>query len=371
MRCKKLITVFAVIAGALMASSCSKQGKDTDPNVLLPEITLGNFVDEETPLSEIIGDYRLISLETTDESLIGGRTNKIIKKDGHIFVRSNNEVLMFGENGKFQDKLSRVGGGPEEYESIFDYDIVPEYGEIWVSSNRGIVRYKYPSMEFNGTIPLNFFASSFKYLSNGTFIAYTPEDIVYKVVSTEGKVLNEYFEKDLANSTTFPVQFVRIDNCIATQLGDSNSAVCYVTDSASFKIKDILSPKNEQLATMDINRKYYDLYGYFDFTSKVRQDYATVGWFRKIGNQALLLVHYPGDQKMEQGTIVVDNGSSVKEYVVWPNDKNVIINDICDTPEARYIVTFGSCDSDDSFIFILPNEDEEANPTLLEVKKLK
>ena len=367
MRCKNIIVAFTVIAIAGMASSCSRQGNDADPNVLLPQITLGSFVDAQTPLSEIIGDYRLIPLETTDESLIGGRTNKIIKKDGHIFVRSNNEVLMFGENGNFQDKLSRVGGGPEEYESLFDYDIVPEYDEIWVSSNRGIVRYKYPSMEFSGTIPLKFFANSFKYLGNDTFIAYTPEDIVYKVVSMDGKVLNEYFEKDLANSTTFPVQFVRIDNCIATQLGDSNSAVCYVTDSASFKIKDILSPKNDQLATTEINRKYYDLYGYFDFTSKVRQDYATVGWFRKIGNQALVFMLNPGDER----SIIVDNGSTVKEYKVWPEDKNVIKNDICDTPDVPYLVTFGSCDSDDSFIFILPNDDEEANPTLLEVKKLK
>ncbi|MDE5998352.1 MAG: 6-bladed beta-propeller, partial [Muribaculaceae bacterium] len=187
MRCKNIIMAFTVIAIAGMASSCSKQGKDADPNVLLPEITLGNYVEAKTPLSEIIGDYRLIPLETTDESLIGGRTNKIIKKDGHIFVRSNNEVLMFSESGNFQDKLSRVGGGPEEYESIFDYDIVPEYEEIWVSSNRGIVRYKYPSMEFSGIIPLKFFANSFKYLDNDTFIAYTPEDIVYKVVSMDGK----------------------------------------------------------------------------------------------------------------------------------------------------------------------------------------
>lgn len=370
MTLNNFIKAFFAISAIVMASSCSKQRKEIDPNVLLPEITLGNFVDTKTPLSEIIGDYRLIPLETTDESLIGGRTNKIIKKDGHIFVRSNNEVLMFGENGNFQDKLSRVGGGPEEYESIFDYDIVPEYDEIWVSSNRGIVRYKYPSMEFSGTIPLKFFANSFKYLGNDTFIAYTPEDIVYKIVSMYGKVLNEYFEKDLANSTTFPVQFVKIDNCIATQLGDSNSAVCYVTDSATFKIKDILSPKNDQLATTDINRKYFDLYGYFDFSSKVQQDYATMGWFRKIGNQALVMIRYPGEGKMEP-SIVVDNGSTVKEYKIWPEDKGVIENDICDDPDSRFMVTFGACDSDDSFIFILPDEEEDANPTLLEVKKLK
>ena len=71
MRCKNIIVAFTVIAIAGMASSCSRQGKDSDPNVLLPEITLGSFVDAQTPLSEIIGDYRLIQLETTDERLIG------------------------------------------------------------------------------------------------------------------------------------------------------------------------------------------------------------------------------------------------------------------------------------------------------------
>ncbi len=82
-------------------------------------------------------------------------------------------------------------------------------------------------------------------------------------------------------------------------------------------------------------------------------------------------MHYPGDEQMEKGTIIVDNGSIVKEYVVWPEDKSVIENDICDIADDSYIVTFGACDSDDSFIFILQNDDDDANPTLLEAKKLK
>ncbi len=371
MKCKFLIAVLTVMAGIMITISCAKQGKHIiDPNVLLPGITLGSFVEAKTPLSEIIGDYRLIPLETTDESLIGGRNNKIIKKDERIFVRSGNEVMMFGENGKFHGKLSRLGGGPEEYENLLDYDIVPEHGEIWVSSYRGIARYKYPSMEYRGQIPLQFFASHFKYIGNGTFIACSPEEIVYKIVNFEGKVIEEYHEKDLANHSSFPVQCVGIDDCIATQLVDSNSAVCYETDSASFKVKDILSPKNVQLATTEINRKYFDLYGYFDFSTKVNQDYATLRWFRKIGNQALVLMHYPGDDKTEQA-IVVDDGSTVKEYIVWPEDKSVIENDMYNAPDTGFLVTFGACDSDDSFIFIVPSEDEDSNPLLLEAKKLK
>ena len=46
-------------------------------------------------------------------------------------------------------------------------------------------------------------------------------------------------------------------------------------------------------------------------------------------------------------------------------------NDIGDTPDSPYLITFGACDSDDSFIFILPDDEEDANPTLLEVKKMK
>ena len=317
MRFKHFIKAIPTIAFILTVTSCSSRHKESDPNVLFPDITIRDFVETKTPLSEIIGDYRLVPLETTDESLIGGLSNKIIKKEGHIFVGSNNEVVMFDEKGNFQSKLSRVGGGPEEYESISDFDIVPEYGEIWVSGNKNIVRYRYPSMEYTSRIPLDFFATKFKYLDNGRFIAMSPDEKVYKIVSNDGKILQEYHDIDPANSVSSPVQFVRINDCIATQLGESNSAVCYIPESDTFQTKEILSPENDRLATTDVFRKYDELYGYFDSWEKVHQDYAAVGWFRKLGEQELLSVKHPGEDKMEQA-IVVNNGSSIKQYKVWP-----------------------------------------------------
>ena len=369
MRCKLFFTIMWFIAIIAVFPGCSQKAADADSDTLLPGIRTGNFVEGKTNLSDIIGEYSVIPLETTEESLIGGFSIKTIKKDGHFFVKSNNEVLMFDETGKFQCKLSRVGGGPEEYENISDFDIVPEYGEIWVSGNKRISRYKYPSMEYNGHIALDFFASQFKYLGRDTFIADTPEEVVYKIVSIDGKVLQEFYDKDLANSASFPVQFVETGCDVATQLGDSNSAVCYDPKTGSFSIKDILPPENDHLATTEINRKYFDMYGYFDFNDKVLQDYATVGWFRRHGDQALVAMKYPGEQGMEQAVIFKD-GERVNEYIVWPEDKSMVRDDIFGSSSTRFLVTFGSCESDDSFIFIVADEDDDANPSLLEVRKL-
>ena len=181
MRFKQLIRAILAIAFIVTVTSCLSNDKENDTNVLFPDITIGNFVNTQIPLSEIISDYRMIPLETTDESLIGGWSNKIMKKDGPVFVSSGNEVLMFDEGGKFQSKLSAV---------------------------------------------------------------------------------------------------------------------------------------------------------------------------------------------MEQA-IVIRHGSNIKEYRVWPENKSMIIDDICERTDSRFLLTFGACESDDSFLFIIPSEEDDANPSLLEVKKLK
>lgn len=350
-----------------MMTSCThhnEQGED----VLFPTISLDNYVDSETKLSEILGNPKIIQLETTDDCLIGGRSNKVVKRDGFFFVQSLNEVLMFDYSGKFKGKLSRVGNGPEEYSKILDFDIVPQSNEIWVSSdNKVINRYKIPTMEFCGKIPLSFHANKIKYIGDDKFIALTPDDKVFNLCSIDGTVLESYLDKDLANSAQSAVQFVKIGDLVVSQLYNSNSAVCYDVETGAFSIKDIISPENEKVVTTEINKRYYDQYGYFDFDTEVMKEYVGIIGFRKINGQGIMSVCHPGPEL----AVIINNGNEVRQFVVRPQDRCRIIDDICDGQDLSFLMTFASCDSDDSFLFTVPNEDPDLNPSLLEVKKFK
>lgn len=361
----KIKVITAILCLAALAS-CGNKEKADRSDVLFPEIRLGDFQESTVTLSEVIGDHKLIRLETTDESIIGGRSNKVIKKDGYIFVRSINEVVMFDTSGHFIGKLSRIGRGPEEYESILDFDIVDSSDEIWISSIKGISKYRYPSLEFSGSIPLSFFANGFKCLGDGNFIAMTPDDKVFSICSEEGKVIQSFFDKDLANSGETTVQFVKAGKKIVSPISDTNSAVCYEPETGMFSIRQILSPGNEPIVTMEVNREYFDKYGYMDFSSKIMEKYAGLIGFRTHGSQTLVSVRYPGNEN----SLIVDNGRSVKEYMVRPKEKSVIKDDITGCDDASFLLKFNSCESEDSFLFLV-NSDDDSNPSILEVRKLK
>ncbi len=54
----------------------------------------------------------------------------------------------------------------------------------------------------------DFYVSRLKYIGNGSFIADTPEDEVFKIIDMAGNVESSFFKKDLANSLTMHVDFI-------------------------------------------------------------------------------------------------------------------------------------------------------------------
>lgn len=352
--------------GVVLLASCAKTNQDSN-SALLPDMTLGEFVKSETPLSEIFEEYTVIPLETTDESLVGGRFNKVIKKDSTLYVQSINDILMFGLTGQFKGRLSKVGAGPGEYASLSDFDVLPDLDEIWVSSSKKIYRYRISTSDFIGSIPLSFYANKFKYLGNNEFIAMTPDEKVFNICSTDGAVLKSFMDNDVANSGLSTVMFLRIDGCIASPVADTNSAACYDPRTHEFSMREILPENNENIVTMEINRTMYDSYGEMEFSSEVMESYAGIISFRKIGNQSIMSLRYPGIKN----AVAICNGAATKEYIVWPDNENVITDDIFGSTDASYMLSFSSCESDDSFMFLVGNQDPDLNPYIVNVTELK
>lgn len=111
----KTIQVFLLSLSAFILASCSKE-KTADEGVLFPHLSISDVENQKIKASEIFTDYRVIPLETTENSLLGGRFVKIIKKGPFFYIQSINDVVVFDNDGKFVNRLSHVGTGPEEYE---------------------------------------------------------------------------------------------------------------------------------------------------------------------------------------------------------------------------------------------------------------
>jgi hypothetical protein len=65
-------------------------------------------------LSDLIDSCHLVQLETTNESLLGNSYWYIYITDEYIIVDDNNGISLFAADGKFIDKIIKIGRGPQE-----------------------------------------------------------------------------------------------------------------------------------------------------------------------------------------------------------------------------------------------------------------
>lgn len=232
---------------------------------------------------------------------------------------------------------------------------------------KGIYRYDATTLEFNGLIPLSFFANKVKYISGDMFLTITPGDKVFNLCDSKGAVLQSFMDQDLANSGLKTVQFVTIDGDIVSPVADTNSAVCYDVVNDEFSIRDIVSPEYDELVTMGINQRYFEQYGEMEYSDKIMDNFVGIGSFVNIGNFTILSLRYPGIKN----AIAISTDSGTKEYIIWPESENVIEDDIFGKRDVSFLLTFGNCESNDSFLFFVENDDPDLNPSILEVKTLK
>lgn len=94
----------------LLVTSC------TDRNVRpVPSIDLQNpDRSGEIKLSELIGDIRVIKLETRDSIMLGPETGYLISGK-YIISVDQDKILQFSGDGAFMRILARSGNGPEEF----------------------------------------------------------------------------------------------------------------------------------------------------------------------------------------------------------------------------------------------------------------
>ena len=156
----------------------------------------------EVRLASLFGESRFIPLMEIAEIDALASIDKVIEHKNKFFVldKKKSNILVFDQSGKFLNKVGIRGGGPKEYESIFDFDIDKKNDEIIIldaqirltiyNSKNDFVR----KVDFKGFYPEslsvlapNVLACSIGYIEPGQY--------AIKIVDTKTGTPTGYFGK--------------------------------------------------------------------------------------------------------------------------------------------------------------------------------
>lgn len=140
---------FLFILSFTLLISCSSFRKEpaTTSRENIPLINLSEKITkkESFPLSEAVAKTDIVSLEVTDESILGS-LNQVSVTSGDIWVSHHKESLVyrFSREGKYLNKVGKIGQGPGEYIQLQDFFIDELQKEIYIVSYiHGINVYDY------------------------------------------------------------------------------------------------------------------------------------------------------------------------------------------------------------------------------------
>jgi len=145
MRTKLLILVM------IFFCSCgSKRTDDSSNSDSVLEIDLlSESGSKVKKLSEFAANVEYIPLQTTESSLIGGYIRKIVNKDKRIYITNMTNIMCFDMDGKFLFKIENKGRGPEEYTSIYDFDVSSDNKNLIILSQKRFLVYEISDTGFS------------------------------------------------------------------------------------------------------------------------------------------------------------------------------------------------------------------------------
>jgi hypothetical protein len=117
--------IIYAVALTVLLSSCS--GHSSVKQKESASVRVIDLVSEPetkiSDISEIASEIEYIPLETNENTLIRS-IDKVIIHENNIYVQDDHsQVMCFNKAGKLMYKLNKVGRGPEEYVSLYDFDI--------------------------------------------------------------------------------------------------------------------------------------------------------------------------------------------------------------------------------------------------------
>ena len=199
-----------------------------------------------------------------------GEIEKIIKRDGFIYVKSRNRPLaLFDEKGRFIHNIGKIGAGPEDYSMLADFDINNK--EIYILTINKIQVY---DLEGNWirTVPLDLNASGIRLTDDKMLIFALGNENVIHLLDNSGQKMKSLLKRNQALRICRNISFVKYGNYILFPMGRSNDILAYDTSgNGVFKKISYLSSgqlsNEEESDFMENNQSYkkeLDNLGFFD-----------------------------------------------------------------------------------------------------------
>ncbi|MDR2231623.1 MAG: 6-bladed beta-propeller [Tannerella sp.] len=132
---------------------CRKESRDKPDGLAVIDIinNLGKY--QTIPVSEFVSELEYIPLETDLECLIGENIRDLIVTTTHIFIVSDNYCYAFGRDGKFLNRIGRIGNGPGEYQVIGNLSVDEQNKTLFFENFRNVFEYSWDGV-FQKSIPI-------------------------------------------------------------------------------------------------------------------------------------------------------------------------------------------------------------------------
>lgn len=162
---------YMIVCSLFIFFSCNQRHKNSTD---VTEYLIPVRTNEEILLSDIMSDFEIILLETTEHSILG----EILKIELYgelIYILSNNQIFVFEQNGKFKQTINKIGRGPGEYTEIKDFDIFSETLYILDRTGQNVLAYDLQGNHIN-TENIGMWAQKLIVLNENEILIYSGEE---------------------------------------------------------------------------------------------------------------------------------------------------------------------------------------------------
>ena len=246
----KIYIYIVVTIHIFFSAGCTEHGSDNSITCVS-----STNVKEEKNLSSVFSNFNIVRLETLGESFIGQEIDKIRKRDNRYFISYNKEVVVvFDNQGKFLFHIKNKGGGPEEYVSIQDFDVLPD-GNIIVLDLKKMLVYS-DTGKFVKAIPLDINCWNIKVIDeNNYLICAGREEYCIYLIDGKGSILSKQLKKNNFPFLRKSVPFRSLGDNIIYQQDLSNDFLSFNTKTKEIVDVNLLCKEDHILGIRTVREQ--------------------------------------------------------------------------------------------------------------------
>lgn len=272
----------------MLLVSCQNRSEEiqSGSSIKIKKIEIDPSTVRNLKLSEVMSHLEYISLETTEESLIGMVSKVyIVKNRFYLFDRfSSKAVFCFDRNGSFLFKIQASGNGPGEFSYPTDLQVDSKEISVWDLGNKKLLKFSLEGDFLSEVmIPLEF--DQFLTINDTTVSLYTAGENVIVEKLYNGNLLvmskgfdNVYYQShphedgsdDIfwTNTLTEPNFFNYSFNDTIFKVTPESEIPHLIVDFGSFKRPDRILQKSKNI-NEDLNDQGYAfmIHNYFESRS--------------------------------------------------------------------------------------------------------